>query len=457
MTNRSRRRTVAVVATTDRARATHADAAGTAHSTADSTADSTGGGLARGGAGPPLSGRARRTGGWWRELAIAIAVAAFQVLVTRKAGDNQPEHHGLDALGVVLLVTAAAPLVIRRRWPVATYLMTFAATLAYWLTDNPRGPVFVALIIAFQTVASSGYRLLAWGSLAVGYVAFAWVRPIYSDEPWPNLAQGLGLAAWLLVLGTVVEIVSTRRERAAELRHTQAEEARRRASEERLLIARELHDVLAHNISLINVQAGVALHLLDERPDQARPALAAIKDASKEALGELRSVLDILRQADDGSRAPRAPTAGLRDLGGLVERTRAAGLDVRLETEGEARPVPAGVDLAAFRIAQEALTNVVRHAAADRATVRLTYGDDELRVQVDDDGRGAAAAPPASGDPPAHPGGRGVAGMQERVHALGGRFEAGPRPGRGFRVRAFLPIAAAPDTPPQGDDPAGRP
>ncbi len=445
MPNRSRRRTVAPVATTDRARVTGTDAAGRPGETV--------GGPPRGAPGPPWSGRVRRPANWWRHIALAIAVAVFQVLVTRKAGDDQPDHHELDTLGVALLVMAAAPLVVRRRWPVAAYLATFAATLAYWFTDNPRGPVFLALIIGFVTVATRGYRVLAWGSLAAGYVLFGWVRPLYSDEPWPNLAHGLGLAAWLLVLGTVVEIVSTRRERAAELKHTQAEEARRRASEERLLIARELHDVLAHNISLINVQAGVALHLLDERPDQARPALAAIKDASKEALGELRSVLDILRQADDGSHAPRAPTAGLRDLDGLVERTRAAGLDVSLEVDGEARPVPAGVDLAAFRIVQEALTNVVRHAGADRATVRLTYGDDELRVQVDDDGRGSSAPPPA-GD---HPGGRGIAGMQERVHALGGRFEAGPRPGRGFRVRASLPIEAPPDTPPPVDDGADAP
>src|ERR687892_75230 len=230
-----------------------------------------------------------------------------------------------------------------------------------------------------------------------------------------------------------------RRVRRVERAHTQVEEARRRASEERLLIARELHDVLAHNISLINVQAGVALHLLDERPDQARPALAAIKDASKEALGELRSVLDVLRRSEDGSTAPRAPTAGLRDLSGLVERTRAAGLDVTLDVAGEARPVPAGVDLAAFRIVQEALTNVVRHAETSRARVRLDYGDDELMVQVDDDGRVLASAVTDIGDT-TDGGGKGIAGMRERVLALGGSFEAGPRPGRGFRVRARFPI-----------------
>jgi signal transduction histidine kinase len=231
-------------------------------------------------------------------------------------------------------------------------------------------------------------------------------------------------------------------------------EARRRASEERLRIARELHDVLAHNISLINVQSGMALHLLDERPEQARPALEAINEASEVALGELRSVLDVLSRGlgedgadgEPGAWAPHAPAAGVRDLDGLVRRTRAAGLDVDLAVEGEARPVPTEVDLAAFRIAQEALTNVVRHAGGGaRATVRLVYAPAELVVQVDDDGNGVESASGRrstdSDRPDGRSGrsGRGIAGMRERVHALGGTFAAGPRPGRGFRVRARFP------------------
>ena len=217
----------------------------------------------------------------------------------------------------------------------------------------------------------------------------------------------------------------------AELARTEAEEARRRASEERLRIARELHDVLAHDISLINVQAGVALHLMEEHPEQARTALTAIKAASKDALGELRSVLDVLRQADEGP--PRAPTAGLEHLDRLVTGAAAAGIDVRVVTDGRARPLPPGVDLAAFRIIQEALTNVTRHAGPATATISLTYGDDELTVQVDDDGKGR----PLSG---ANGSGNGIPGMRERAAALGGRLEAGPRPGGGFRVRASLPL-----------------
>jgi signal transduction histidine kinase len=358
---------------------------------------------------------------WWPDVFPALLVALLQVGGTAAASHRQPERWSLNALGVALLLAGPVALLVRRRWPEVSLAVAFVAALAYWLTDYPRGPAgFPALIVALVSAVLAGRRAFAWGTLAVGYLGFTVLPPLLGQESW--------------VLGTGAEIIRSRRERRAELAHVQAEEARRRASEQRLLIARELHDVLAHNISLINVQAGVALHLLDERPDQARPALAAIKDASKEALGELRSVLDVLRRSGDGTVAPRDPTAGLRDLPGLVERTRTAGLDVTLDVSGEARPVPAGVDLAAFRIAQEALTNVVRHAAAGSARVRLDYGDEHLTVQVDDDGDPGAPVPSRDG------GGRGIAGMRERVQALNGTFEAGPRPGRGFRVRARFPI-----------------
>jgi signal transduction histidine kinase len=193
--------------------------------------------------------------------------------------------------------------------------------------------------------------------------------------------------------------------------------------------------VLAHNISMINVQAGVALHLLDERPEQARPALTAIKQASKEALIELRSVLGVLRRVDeeDGSRDP-TPTLGRLD--DLVARTQATGLSVRLRRRGDAVPLPAPVDVAAFRIVQEGLTNVLRHAAATTATVEIAYVSDALTVLVDDDGGGSAAAQGS-------PGGRGIVGMRERAESVGGSLEAGPRPGGGFRVRARLPLEEA--------------
>jgi len=260
-----------------------------------------------------------------------------------------------------------------------------------------------------------------------------WLPYLVGSEPKPpNALAAVGIAAWLLVLGTVAEIARIRRERSLETARMHAEEARRRASEERLRIARELHDVLAHNISLINVQAGVALHLIDEQPEQARTALAAIKQASKEALGELRSVLSVLRQADEAP-PPRSPAPSVERLDGLVSRASAAGLEVRTEISGTPKTLPAGVDLAAFRIVQEALTNVARHAGHATATIRVGYGEDDLTVQVDDNGNG-------TGQPSTSGGGNGIPGMRERASALGGELEAGPRPGGGFRVLARLPL-----------------
>jgi signal transduction histidine kinase len=200
-------------------------------------------------------------------------------------------------------------------------------------------------------------------------------------------------------------------------------------------MARELHDSLGHYLSLISVQSGVALSLNQELPEQVRTSLATVKQASKEALSELRSVLDILRQ--DGERAPRSPTATLARLGDLVAQAAAPGLEVRVETEGSVRPLPFGVDLAAYRIVQEALTNVARHAGPATATVRVTYGEDDVTVQVDDDGGGRPGDP----QPPAS--GKGIAGMRERVAALGGELDAGPRPEGGFRVRARFPLDGA--------------
>jgi signal transduction histidine kinase len=234
--------------------------------------------------------------------------------------------------------------------------------------------------------------------------------------------------AWALA---GVALAGRQRRLAAE--RTRAKEDRRRAGEERMRIARELHDVLAHNISLINVQAGVALHLMDEQPGQSRTALQAIKQASNDALKELRSVLDVLRQGE--AQPPRASASGLAHLNRLVAGASATGLEVRTQVEGTPRPLPAGVDLAAFRIVQEALTNVTRHAGPASATVLVGYGSEELTVQVDDDGRGPAGNGAGQGN--------GIRGMRERAAALGGELTAGPRPGSGFRVRARLPLDGA--------------
>jgi signal transduction histidine kinase len=378
----------------------------------------------------------RRLPAWphWRvDVLPALLIGALQIGLTRVSARHQPAHQALDPLAITLLGISALSLIGRRRWPVATLGVTFAATLAFFLLGYAQGPVWLPLIFALFTVMIRGYRLLAWGTLALGYPAFMWLPYLVgAEERPPGLVAAVGIAAWLLVLGSVSEIVRIRRERAQEAARMHAEEARRRASEERLRIARELHDVLAHNISLINVQAGVALHLIDEQPEQARTALAAIKQASKETLGELRSVLSILRAPEDSS-PPRSPAPSVTRLDGLVSSASAAGLTVKTEVSGTPRSLPAGVDLAAFRIVQEALTNVARHAGAATATIRIGYGEDELTVQVDDNGNGR-------GQPSTMGGGNGIPGMRERASALGGELEAGPRPGGGFRVRAWLPL-----------------
>jgi signal transduction histidine kinase len=265
----------------------------------------------------------------------------------------------------------------------------------------------------------------------VGYFAFLWLPYLLGVEEAPDLAAIVGLAAWLLVLLSTSEAIRSRRERVLELARTRSEEARRRASEERLRIARELHDVLAHNISLINVQANVALHVSEDLPDPARAALTAIKGASVEALGELQSVLEVLRHGYENP--PRSPTSGLAHLGDLVAKTEAAGLRVRTSIGGTPRTLPRSVDLAAFRIVQESLTNVSRHAGDAKAEVTIGYGERDLTVLIEDDGRGSASTTTS--------GGRGIEGMRERVAALGGELEAGPLPGRGFRVRARLPLS----------------
>ncbi len=215
-------------------------------------------------------------------------------------------------------------------------------------------------------------------------------------------------------------------QRADEAERTRDEAARRKAVEERLRIARELHDSLTHSISVIQVQAGVAVHLARKRGQEVPPVLAAIQEASADAARELRSTLSVLRSEDDGDGS------GLGQLPGLVERARAAGLPVTVTVTGTERPLPREVGQAAYRIVQEALTNVSRHAGQARAHVHLGYEPGTLTVQVNDDGKGTSTPPSASG--------LGLIGMRERACSLGGRLEAGPQPGGGFRVRAELPL-----------------
>lgn len=384
-----------------------------------------------------------------------IAVIAATVQIGASAGAAGHGHGGgvcwwasscratshLDALAYVLLALGPAALLVRRQHPRAVLAFVFGVTLAYVALGYVQGPNYLSLVFAVVAAASAGDRIAAWVALGVGWVAFLWLPVAFGVRGAPTVVAGLAITAWLLVLLAGTERMHVRRQRAAEARRARELQARRQADEERLRIARELHDVLAHSISLINVQSGVALHLLDEQPEQARTALAAINDASVEALREVRSVLQVLRGS--GEQPPRSPTAGLARLDDLVSGAAAAGVEVSLDISGESRPLPASIDLAAFRIVQESLTNVVRHARAGAATVTLTYGGSELTVQVDDDGCGADGSSfggESDGGDAGHGMGSGIAGMRERATALGGSLGAGPLPAGGFRVRARLPL-----------------
>jgi len=370
-----------------------------------------------------------------RPLFAVLPVAVVQVVGTRMAAGHaghlgQSPVHALDPLAYALLLLGPALLVLRSRRPVAVCVGTAAVAVAYVAVGYPYGPVFLSVVLGFVNAVMAGHRRAAWISVGALYLAHLGITLATGRFRVGTEAVVLG---WLLLVVLFAEVVRTRIERREHWRQARAEREQRIADEQRIAVARELHDVLAHSISLINVQAGVALELLDGDPEQARTALTTIKQTSKDALGEVRQVLGALRTP--GSAAPRAPAPGLDRIDELVRQAGAAGLTVRLRTSGtEGAPLPQGVELAAFRIIQEALTNVIRHSSARTAEVEVTCGDTLLVVEVSDPGPLSA-----SGGPRAGGSGSGLAGMRERVAALGGGVDAGPR-GKGFRVRAELPL-----------------
>jgi signal transduction histidine kinase len=390
------------------------------------------------GTAPAWPGSARS---WAIDAVIAAAVISFEVWVSQAAAnwDQRVDHQAPPGiLAYVLLSLGGAALLARRRYPVGVLLITLVT--AIWASALGVSMVWVAVIVAFLTAVLARQRAAAIGSLVIGYVASVWPPWLTGRPGHTSLAFALWLAAGLIFLLVIAELIRIRSQRAAALEQSRTEELRRRASEERMRMARDLHDVVAHNIAVINVQANTALHLMDRQPERAAAALATINDVSKQALVELRSVLGVLRDVDSGgvTGAPRAPAPGLARLGDLVENAAAAGLAVRIEEDGRAAALPADVDLTAYRIIQEALTNSARHSGGSAATVRLGYGDGALLLEVDDDGTPGPPGP--AGPAPANGSGRGIAGMTERAAALGGTLEAGPRPRAGFRVRAWLPV-----------------
>ena len=367
---------------------------------------------------------------------VVIAVAVVQVVGTAFAAARQPDMRPLDALAFVLLLAGPAALSLRRRSPAVMLPAVAAATLLYLASGYPWGPVLLSLALAIVFSAAAGRRWQTWtvaGACAAGLAAHFVVN---GDDG--ALIRAVAGTSWLVILVLLGEGARLRHERVAERRRQQESREQAARDEYRLALARDIHDVVAHSLSMINVRASVALHLGDRDPDQFRPALEAIKAASKESLDEVRQLLGVLR--DDAPLRP-ASGPGLRKLPELAENARRTGLAVTLQAlpdPGTDTPVAGVVEEAAYRIVQEALTNVVRHSGAGRAAVVLEIpaeGPDagQLTITVDDDGRGAAGAPE----------GNGLTGMRERAAALGGTVRFLPlHPG--WRVQAVLPPGSTP-------------
>jgi signal transduction histidine kinase len=374
-----------------------------------------------------------------RDWVPALIVAAIQFGGGPVANAHSPGVSSLDTFGYLLLAVGPVALLMRHRFPLPVLACALAAAATYVLCGYGYGPIFMSLVVAFLTAAPIRPRWRTYLLVPLGYLVIIWPLPSLLGDVGPNLWQATGLGAWLAVLVSIAEgirqrraVVESRRRAAEAARHDAEAQRLRRASEERLAIARELHDVLGHSLSMINVQSSVALELFDRKPEQAAIALAAIRDASREALGEVHTLLRSIRGAD---AAPTAPVPSIADVDAVVQHARAAGLEVRTAVAGTARKLPTVVDVAAARIAREALTNVARHAPGANAIVTVGYTPDGIDIRIDND-RPTTVAPPTSTT------GTGILGMIERADALGGKLTAGPRPDGGFRVQARLPAIA---------------
>ena len=382
---------------------------------------------------------------WVFDSALALVAAGLAsallvpMLVSVPVGRAVPR--GMLALGCALVLLHTVPLAARRRFPGTVLALCVASALAFAALFMM--PIFLgpAILVAVYSVAAYSDRRVSLAGLAVAEVGLVAVQltPGRFERSTFLLFVGVVAVAWLLghFVGDRQVYAAQLEERTAELEQAREELARRAVAEERLRLARELHDVVAHAMSVIAVQSGVGAHVADSRPEEVGKALAAIEATSRSALIELRRLLGVLRQ-DGEPQASLTPAPGLANLEGLLAEVAKAGLAVRLRVEGAPVPLPAGLDLSAYRILQEALTNVVKHAGPAHAQVTIRYRDHEVAVQVIDDGRGVAAVAADGRRGTGH----GLIGMAERVAVFGGDLEVGPRPGGGFRVAARLPLAA---------------
>jgi signal transduction histidine kinase len=376
--------------------------------------------------------------------AVLAAGLAIVVLVCAATDDQGP---AIGVGHVAVAIATCGPLAVRSRWPLGVLVVVSIGVLASIATFDANMTIALPAMVALYTVALTCDRRITIALAVTAVPVVVGIISVLSDDGLLSVdtVKNLGLAYLPLALGSAKRdhkaYIAAIEERAERAERTREEEALRRVGEERLRIARELHDVVAHAMVAINVQAGVAAHLIDRRPESARGALEQIKRVSGEALTDLRATLGVLRQ-DDDQPAPTRPAQGLAALDELVDRMRAAGVDVAVELSGGRCTVPSAIESTLFRMVQESLTNVLRHSSSHAATVRIEVREASARVEVLDDGpRQEVPAVVGAGDAGRLEGsGNGLRGMRERVAAVGGVLEAGPRADGGWRVQALLPL-----------------
>lgn len=353
-------------------------------------------------------------------------------------GDLAPQLAAVQPWQVMLAVLTALPLVVRRRCPLTAFWMVIGATLLFHQRTAPGSNTslytFVSCVIAaYSAAVYSPYRVRAIASLVVGAALVADAH----DTNVPYITSGFVPFLALLGGGLAANTIHTWKLRVRTLEAQHKAETRLAVDSERARIARELHDVVTHNVSVMVIQAGAARKVMDAAPDRAREALLAVEAGGRTAMAELRHVMGLLTMTGDGpdpaGTADLAPQPGLGQLAALTDRIRDTGVPVELTVTGTPAPLPAGADLAAYRVVQEALTNTVKHAAGALVQVTVGYTPGAVHVEVADTG-GTPAAPAGSGD------GRGLIGLRERLAVYGGSLQAGRRPTGGYRVRAVIPV-----------------
>ncbi|MER5206595.1 sensor histidine kinase [Streptomyces sp. NPDC002825] len=381
-------------------------------------------------------------------LALFVTVMQVQGTVALAAarGTEQRPLTDLGCLGFTLLVVGGLVVGVRRVWPVAVFVTAALASLVYYALEFPDGYGWLGLMVSLYTLAAygDGRRSLAIAGVGTAVLATGWLYAAADVQPREAIGWvffRIGVAVMSTALGESVRsrrvIAADAQERAERAERTREEEARARVDAERLRIAREVHDTVAHAIAIINVQSGVTAHVLDKRPEQAREALQTIAQTSSRTLQEMRAILGVLRGDDDDP----VPHSSLEQIDDLTAEARAAGLDVTLEVTSPAAPLPSAVDSAAYRILQESITNIIRHTGPTRVTVAVNPAIDHLEIRVTDQGRAGSDRTPVTRPPADRKPGRGILGMRERCQLLGGELNAEPTPAGGFEVTARLPLA----------------